>query len=451
MDAIIIKEIIHEFESMKDRFEYNRTLFDIYEGNLLQYLEQEIKKTVSEKTFNSIKHRIAPVNFLKMIIGKLSKIYSEAPKRTLAYDTSSDKDSFSRILESGNVDFIMGSANEIYNLEKYVSIEPYTYRGEVKFRTALPDSFFVLCKDTSDKKRVTHYIKIMGKQLTKNNRQAYILYVYTDEEFLAINSEGEILSDKMAMLGNSGVNEFGAIPAVVVSKSKFEVIPRIDTDIMKMTKIIPILLTDLNEVIFWQSFGIVYGIDISQDNLQYAPNAFWDIKTDPNNPDAKPSLGTIKPDTDIAEVKEFIKFQLETWLYSRNIKSGSSGEISASGFSKLMDSLDTSEDRQEQAVVFSMAEKELFKLTMRNMIPYWVNTSQLDSSYLFDPNQSVTTKFKKQVPENYKEGKIDVVTKEIDYGLTTKNKAIQDMNPEMTPEEVTALEEKINLERTVIE
>ena len=158
----------------------------------------------------------------------------------------------------------------------------------------------------------------------------------------------------IAIDNKDGINPLGKLPVAYIPKSKFDIIPREDSDLLKMIKILPILFSDLNEVVFWQSFSIIYGIDLSEENLTMAPNAFWSLKSDPATAQ-KPEVGTIKPQADIQSVMNFIMFQLNTWLNTRGIKSGnaSANVADISGFSKMVDEIDTTEDRKKQIPFFS--------------------------------------------------------------------------------------------------
>lgn len=440
-----LQMITDEYKSLKDRLNYNYVLFDIYEGSLLKYVLEDIRKQVSEKTFASIEPRVVPINFLKKIVDKLSQIYADEPNRILLKQDDSDQKLFEFYSGMLQVDTEMGLANEIFNLEKYVMIEPYLDGDVPALRIVQPDKFFVMSTNKANPTRVTHYIKIMGK-----TKDADILHVFTDDEFLIIDSNGKVLQDSMDAIGNSGINPIGRIPAVYIAKSKFDLIPREDTDLLKMTKIMPILFSDLNEVIFWQSFSIIYGIDLNDENLTMAPNAFWSLKSDPATAQ-KPEVGTIKPQADIESVMNFIMFQLNTWLNTRGIKSGtaSANTTEISGFSKMVDEIDTTEDRKKQIPYFKKAEYQLWDLIMNFMHPYWVKNKMISINQMFTPNQKVITEFKKQIPIVNTKETLAEVKEELNSRLTTRRRAIAKINPKMSADEIENLIKEIDEENTV--
>lgn len=443
-----INLVIEEYNQFKERLKYNFELFDIYEGNLLKYILDDVKKQVSIKSFESMQHRIVPINFLKKLIDKLSQIYNQEPKRSLVIPSESDEKLFEIYKRLLSIDVEMSLANEIFNLEKYVMIEPYVDDGAPALRVMQPDKFFVMSTDPANPTKVTHYIKIMGK-----TKDACLLHVYTDSEFLIIDSNGAIQQEQMnAMNNQDGVNFIGKIPAAYIARSKFDIVPRPDTDLLKMTKIMPILFSDLNEVIFWQSFGIIYGIDLGAENLTMAPNAFWSFKTDPNS-QTKPSVGTIKPEADINNVMSFIMFQLNTWLNTRGIKSfavaDGKADISASGLSKMVDELDTSEDRKKQIPFFKKGESDLWNLIFNYMHPYWVKNNLIPIKEMFTPKQQAVVEFKEQLGIIDPMQVLNEIEKEVKLGLITRKKALMKKNPSMSEQEAEEYLKEIDEESTV--
>lgn len=445
MNEIEIKMIIDEYKAFQNRLKYNYVLFDIYEGQLLKYILEDVRKQVSEKTFASMEPRIVPINFLKKIVDKLSQIYTDEPTRTLTKESKDDSELFAYYMEKTAINSEMNLANEIFNLEKYVAIRPYVDNRKPALRIMQPDKFFVLSLNKSNPMRPTHYIEIMGKK-----EKADILHVYTDETFYIIDSDGNILVDDMMALDNpNGVNLLGKLPIAYIPKSKFDLIPREDSDLLKMVKILPILFSDLNEVVFWQSFSIIYGIDLSEENLTMAPNAFWSLKSDPATAQ-KPEVGTIKPQADIQSVMNFIMFQLDTWLSTRGIKSSSATATSGlSGFSKMVDEIDTTEDRKKQIPFFVKGETELWELIFNHYHPYWVQRNMIDETRLFTPDQSIKIEFKKQVPVVDTSKTLDEIQKEIDLRLTTRKRAIQKLNPKMDEAAIGELLVEIEKEDTI--
>src|SRR5690606_21122764 len=151
----------------------------------------------------------------------------------------------------------------------------------------------------------------------------------------------------------------------------------------------------------FQAFSVIYGIDIDDVNIKWGPRHFLRFKSDENR-ETKPEIGTIKPQVDITEVKDWIISQISLWLTTRGIRPGSVGDIGgdsfASGISKMIDEMDTSEDRNKQVGYFQPAEEDLWEL-LPLMHEVWKSNGLLDlSAPSWPKGVSVITNFAEQVP-----------------------------------------------------
>lgn len=428
---------------------HNEVLFNIYEGDLLTYVLADLKCQFSEKTFDQVKHRVPPINVLKRLIDKLSKIYNRSPIREVVGGSEIDAQNLSELIGLLKLDSGMSVSNEFFNLFKNTAVEPYLDNGVPKIRSIPSDRFYVHSNDPVSPTRPTHFVKFMGSfKVGGDLRKLY--YGYTDTEFIIFDSHGEVRSELMLNLGNpEGVNIFGRIPFTYINRSLHNLIPKVDTDTLAMTKLIPVLLADCNFCSMFQSFSITYGIDVTDQNLTMSPNAFWSFVSDPNR-ETKPEIGVIKPDADTDKQLSLIKTELAMWMDSKNIKPGTIGTLNsdnaASGVAKMIDQADTSEDRQRQTMFFSQGEADLLDLIVNHMHPKWMDDPSYVFKKRFTPNLTFSVRFQDQKPIVDQSVVIDDEIKKIDKRLTTRKAAIKAINPDMTDAQVMELIEQINAE-----
>ncbi|RTL05199.1 hypothetical protein EKK58_08605 [Candidatus Dependentiae bacterium] len=431
--------ITKKVKDLAPTLEHNQKLFNIYEGLLLQYIEEDLKQQLSPESYEVICTRIAPINVLKRIVDKLSTIYAKPPKRTVVKGTEQDKELLSWYEQHMEINANMNIANELFNLHKTSTLEPYAYQGFPKLRAVPSDRSVMISTDKIDPTRPTIWVKLMGKQ-TVGVEQKEILYIYTADSFTVATLEGEILQSPPE--NPNGENPLGELPAVWVNKSFHSVVPPIDTDILRMTKIIPILLSDLNYAVMFQSFSIMYGIDVDTQNLRMAPNAFWNFKSDATS-DKTPSVGVIKANVDIDQVIGFIEAQLVFWLNSKSIRPGTVGGLTSqnlsSGISKIIDEMDTAEDRQKQVHYFVKAEGEMWNLITKRYHSYWMERGLLNTNLEFSPNCEIKVEFQEQLPLVRRTELLNDVIRELEKRLTTRKRAIKTLNPEMSEEEIDQL------------
>lgn len=441
-----LKLISKTFEGQQSRLDHNRKLFEIFEGALLKYVLEELRSQLHPKSFEQAQHRVAPINILRRLTEKLSKIYAKPPVRipVLASGDVADPANIEivqfyeremRVNEVGN------SANEFFNLMKSCAIEPFLYRGRPRLRVIPADRFFVLSTDSVNPLRPTHFAKVMGDLPSgKNGANRTLLYVYTDEEFMPMWSDGTPAWEAVPGIDGAaaeGKNPYGRIPFVYVSRSKHELVPQIDTDTLKMSTLLPVLLTDLNYATMYTSFGMIYAIDAEIEQAERAPNAVWQLKTAMGSTNT-PQLGTIKPEVDTDKVLTLIKSQVALWLQSRNIKPGSMGDLSvenaSSGIAKAIDEMDTSEDRQAQVQFFQTAEEDLWDLILNHMHPVWSRTQGYPEKRGVARSVSVQVTFAEQRPIVDSSKAIADQVAKIQAGLQSRSGALKELYPDWSEE-----------------
>ena len=386
------------------------------------------------------------------MVDKLSKIYSQPPSRTIKSKRKrADGDLLTWYVDSMKANRVLNQGNEFFNLFKNCLLQPYVVDGKPALRTIPSDKFIVRATNPLDRSKPTQIVLLMGVKSDGMGRKVEVYQGFTKDEILYFNSNGEIETGMMADNEMDGGNPFGHLPFAYVNRSSNSVMPKQDTDMLAMVKLFPVLLADLSFAIMYQAFSIIYGIDVDDENLKMAPNAFWRMKSEPNS-DKTPSIGVIKPQVDISEVLGYISATLSFWLQSRNIRPGAVGQLTAenfsSGVSKMVDEMDTSEDRQRQVEYFRPAEVEdLWPLIMDRMHPYWVSNGLIENTAMFTPGAQVEVNFAEQLPLLRRGTLVADLKVEVEAGFLKKRDAIQKLNPQWSSEEVDAYAADIQAEK----
>ena len=442
-------EAIHTItQAVKDKqmdLRVNADLFNIYEGELLPYVQNALSKQLSAESYEQIKHRLAPINLLIKLIDKLSTLYSDPPTREVKDGNDTDSAQLAWYVENYKANKVLGGANEFANLFKNTLIQPYRdslYRP--RLRTIPSSQFVVASSDSRDPLRMTELGVIMGQENGK-----LIIHVYTDDSFAIVDGDGKILTDRMAAIGNDGSNPIGKIPFVYDNRSSNLIMPKVETGMLALTTLFPVLISDLNFVSMFQAFSILYGINVSDKGLTFAPNAFWNFEQ--KDPELKPSIGTIKPDADIDALISLIQFEIVLWLNSRGVRPGAVANLNAdnlvSGVSKIIDEMDTFDAVKDQQQEFTDVENDLWDLTFNYLHPYWSRDAEYENRAIFTPNATVETTFVLPAPLADRGDLIDNLKKEEDAGYTTRKRNIQRLNPRFTDKEIDALIVEIDAEK----
>jgi hypothetical protein len=439
-----IPVLIETYNDNQAQLDHHAQVFDIFEGNLLEHVLADLKGQLNERSFKVASKRVSPINVLTRLIDKLSKIYAKAPMRTVNKGTEADTDLMNRYVEEMDLNTEMGSssgANGFFNLFKRVWIEPFKdENGSPKLRVLPADQFFVYSSNKVNPNSPTHFVKVMGKFKTPNGQERVLFYAYTADEVIIFDSEKEVREEMMAERELDGKNPLGALPGVYINRSKHRLMPKPDTDTLSMTKLIPVLLSDLNFALMYQCFSIIYTIDCDQTDLKMSPDALWDLKSDTGS-DKEPKVGSIKPEVDSDKALNMIRALFSLWMQTRNIKPGAIGDITvenaASGIAKALDEMDTSEDRQNQVPYFKRAEQELWALIQTKYHPMW----SLDPDFTlrgmkFSPNSKVVVTFAEQRPNVDPSSAVDTQVKKINARLQTRRGALQELYPDWTDKQI---------------
>lgn len=429
----------------------NHEFIDIYDNNLGQYIECDLAKQLSPQAFQQAKFRISPINVLPKVIDKLTNIYQTAVLRNVVDGSEQDQETLEWYEKTMQANFQMNTSNEMLNLCNASLIYPCVREGKPSLMVIENDCFIAYSDDPMNPTKPTHIIMLAGKDPNDENLDLY--WTWSADQFFVSDSRGDLRLDQMARFQNpDGVNPIGRLPFVYVNSSKRRIMPKQDCDMLKIIKLIPVIFSDLNFAAMFQCFSILYGIDVDDKGIEFAPNAFWSFKSDPST-DKKPEIGSIKPDVDYAQVLQLIETQLSIWLGTKGIKASSIGGMEkdnfASGISKMIDEMDTYEARQYQVGIYQNVERELWDLILNYMHPYWVSTGQLFEVYSWTTGKMVETKFAVQLSMQSRGQIVRDVKEEYAAGFISKKRAIERINPEMTEHEIDELLSEIETERTL--
>jgi len=439
------QQILELVESRRGYLAHQFELIDIWEGNLSKYVDEEIYKQLSLQSYLIARHRMAPINILPKIIDKLSHIYQTSITRHVIDGTETDKALLDWYVENMSVNDVLNGANELFNLCKTTLLYPYVHNGIPQLRPVLNDNFVVYSDDKVNPTKPTMVVILAGRIDNLD-----IFWVWTADQFYIIDSEAKLRRDLMAVYGNElGINPIGRLPYVYVNDSDYRLVPKPDSDTLKMVKVLPVMLTDLNLAAMFQSFSIIYGIDLDDEDLKYAPNAFWRLKSDPHS-DKKPELGTLKPQVDYDQVLRLIESEIGLWLGTKGIRPGAIGKLTsenvASGIAKIIDEMDTFEARQKQVSVFQRAEADLWDLVLNYMHPYWSETGMIDNPARWTPTATVETEFAKQLPAQQRGVVVRDLRDEYASGFISRKRVLKKLNPEMSDDEIEDLIVEIDTE-----
>jgi hypothetical protein len=449
-----IKAILADINSRRAELEYDKKLYNIFKGQLLQYILCELNKQLSGDSARIAAQRIPPINILQRVINKLSKLYAKGVARTVVNGDDNDQEALSWYQQQMKPDIFFMLANEYFNLSKRVLVQPYLAEADSldptpSMRVIPAHKFIAYSFDPKQPEKAEGIVLFMGcHKIERDSKEVY--KAIEADEFCYFTEDGEDVTAKFMPENPKGINELGRIPYVYINRDRERVMPMQDTDIYQMTTLLPILMTDINFSAMFTAFSILYGINVDDEGLRFSPNAFWSFKTKPGV-EAKPEVGVIKPSADIDLMWNSVANQLAFWLQTRDIKPGALGDITASNFSsgvaKMLDEMDTTENREQQIPYFQEAEGEFWDLVLHTLHPEWIKEG-MPISFTGDiaPTARVYVKYAEQVPLVRRAALIEELGKAMTLKLMTRDDAIAELHPTWTADEILKYREKIEEE-----
>jgi uncharacterized membrane protein len=284
----------------------------------------------------------------------------------------------------------------------------------------------------------TIFIKFMGKQT--NDEESMLFFVYTNEEFDAFYMNG--MEASQFLVDNGGVNVIGTIPFVYGKRQKNRLLPVLDTDMLSIAKAIPVMIADGAGAQMYQSFSIIYGIDISAENLKMSPNALWSIKSDRES-DKNPQLGVLQPSADTDKIMQFITTNFALWLETKGVRVGSVGSADAgnlsSGISKIIDEMDVWELKKKSQTWFKKDEEELWNDKLPKIHNYWIKSGQVIPSMvppIMPDELDVDVNFEAPKPMISRGEEIAQIKAELELGTMTMKQAVKQLHPTLEDYEI---------------
>lgn len=432
------KEIIEYIKNHAEFLTHNGVALDIYDGNLLPYVDREMQLSLSPTYYNAIKSRIIPINILQRYVDKVSTAYSKPPEREAEDDRGQEfVEYYSKRLainQSGNV------ADAYSHLFKGYAWEPYVDKnGLPALRELAFNQFIVMSDSETNPEEETIFVKFMGCADPKDS-ETMLMFAYTDTEFDAFYMSG--VAATQYLVDNGGINPIGTIPFVYGKRQKNRLLPVLDSDMLAMTKAIPIMLSDAAGAQMFQAFSIIYGIDISAENLKMTPNALWSIKSD-RETDKNPSLGVLSPTADTDKVIQFVMNVFTLWLETKGVRVGAVGSVDgsnlSSGISKIIDEMDVWEIKKKSQAWFKKDEEELWNVKLPKIHNYWISSGMVKASEvppIVTAPLNIEVEFEAPKPMISKTEEIAQIKSELELGTMTMEQAIKRLHPDYDEDSV---------------
>lgn len=438
------------------RVDTNGAIFQLLEKRITDLLKAKLISDLGQDTASKVLERMAPINYYRKVIDKLTTIYQYGVYRKVINGTEADADLLVWYEKELDINSRMNTNNEFYNaycysLLQFMLKEPsgLTMKRSPFCRTIPNSQFLVMNIDSVDPAEADIYILFMDP-IKVGDQVVEVYHVYTDDEFMVMDGKGDIVESEMVRLDQDGLNSFGTAPFVYANASENLVMPELQDDDLEMSLLVPLLLTDLNYSTKFQSFSTLYTIDADDSELKINPDTIINLKTEEGAESA--SIGSLKPTVDIDKVLSLASSEVSLWLTAKGIRPGAVGSLNkdsfASGVSKMIDESDTYESRIKQIAEYKNIEQVFWDKILKVYHPVWVGAGEIDNTALFSSEAEVETVFPQPRPMQTRLELLQELGESISLNLESRKGALKALNPEWSDDEIEEKLAEIDADRT---
>ena len=368
----VYKDIIEEINLNKDYFHTNSTYFRVLSDQLADVLDEEIYSKMSTPQGRADKQSMSwNANYNKKIVQKLSQIYTF--EDSIERNPTSDQELVDYYMKALNPNTQLQRGTEYFNNSKSTLMHiTHSKRDMMPRWNPIPnDRYWLYTTDPVDQTS-PEYVVLIIKTIKYKDRNRWrtedLLFIYSDTEFLAVDTGGKI-HDQYMPKGNDGqglgwVNTMGFLPFVHVNKDHWSLMPCADKDTLSSLLQVNSALTDALVANYYQAFPIITATGVDENaTFDRNPNSI-NILNAPQGSNVTPEIKVIPSSLDVMKTINMAGELLGMLMDTKGLKVNSqNAKSNISGFQELINNADTTEVKKLQIQLWKPAEEELWQKT----------------------------------------------------------------------------------------
>lgn len=434
--------------------------YEIYNGNLNQYVEGYLKGQLSEKTVSQMPI-ISSIDIAKRIADAEASVYKSNPIREFQDISDDDKNSLEYVYSDAMADIKLMKSNRYYKLQSQSLLQVIPKDGKLEIRVLFPHNYDVIPSENDPEKADSIIISAFNKQeFVQGNRKKefnpnYVIgsyrdnenqlsadsddykskveryVVWSDEYNFIMNGHGEIISDDFK-------NPIGILPFIDIAADKdYNYFVDRGSQLTNFAIQYNSALSDLANIVRMQGYSqavMIAPAEAMPEHLIVGANSIIKLAVDSNNP-APTDFKFVSPSPDLAGSIDFIEVLISNFLSARGLSvSTVSGKQSAekytSGFDRFLSMIDKFEATKQDFVIYQRVEELLFEI-IKAWLSYYSGSDELQKKYHVSSSikdASMTIKFGKPDAAASEKEKLEVIQQKIELGLIDKVSALMELN-----------------------
>jgi hypothetical protein len=456
------KSIIAEIKSQenKDRKAKSLQEYEIYNGNINQYVEAYLTQQLSAKTVKKMPI-ISSIDICKRIVDQEASVYKSEPKREFVDIQEADKEALELVYEDAMADLKLMKSNRYYKLQAQSLIQVLPKEGKLDFRILMPHHYDVVPDPEDPEKAQAIIISAFDKEVYSegtryNNNSNFVTgnssdnmnqtladkedykasleryAVWTLEYNFIMNGNGVITS------GPDITNPIGVMPFVeAVADKDFTYFVDRGSQLANFAVQYNAALSDLANIVRLQAYSqaVMIGAKESMpEEITVGPTTVIKMTVDTNNP-TPTDFKFVSPSPDLGGSIQFIEVLISNFLSSRGLSpatvSGKAeGDRFTSGVDRFLSMIDRFEATKQDYSIYKSIEQKLFNVIKAWLLRY-TNTQFLDKKYWVSQsvdNSYLNITFQKPDEAQSQKEKLDIIQQKLELGLMDDVSAVMQLD-----------------------
>lgn len=453
-------KFLQEINSNENKARKAKSLqeYEIYNGNINQYVEEYLRQQLSARTVKKMPI-ISSIEICKRIADQEASVYKTEPKREFIEASEDDAEALEYIYDDCMADIKLMKSNRYYKLQGQSLVQVIPKDGKIDLRILFPHNYDVV-PDTNDPEKAESVVisvfdkqnYVQGGNAKQNNSNALVAgnfrdnsnqsiadsddykahvekYVVWSKEFnFIMNGKGEIIS------GEDMSNPLGMLPFVDVAVDKdFNYFVDKGSQLSNFAVQYNAALSDLANIVRLQGYSQAVFIgpkETMPDEIIVGPTSVIKIASDPNSAN-QPDFRFVTPSPDLSGSIQFIEVLISNFLSSRGLSPATvSGKSQAdkftSGVDRFLALIDRFEATKQDFAIFNQVEQKVFNI-IKKYLELYSNSDALDKKYWVSSsivNAELVVSFVRPEQTQSEIEKLDVIQRKMELGLMDTVEAI---------------------------
>jgi hypothetical protein len=386
--------------------------YEIYNGNINQYVEAYLTQQLSAKTVSKMPI-ISSIEICKRVADQEASIYRSEPMRQFENAADKDVEAFDNVYADAMADIKLLKSNRYYKLQNQSMLQILPKDSKIDFRILFPHNFDVIPEDNDPEKAESVVISAFNKELyslggqSKNYSYGYDMtsgnhrdkenqisadqddyksqierYVVWSKDYnFIMNGKGDILSEEIS-------NPIGILPFVDIAADKdYNFFVDRGSQLSNFSVQYNAALSDLANIVRMQAYSQAVMIapkEAMPEEITVGPTSIIKLAVDPNS-EAQTDFKFVSPSPDLAGSIEFIEVLISNFLSSRGLSSGTvsgkpNSEKFTSGMDRFLSMIEKFEASKSDYALYSWVEQKAFAI-IKEWLLYYSGSDVIDKKY----------------------------------------------------------------------